>query len=723
MGEYLIDAFRDSKKIILWKKEGAKNIFEERAFRASFYCENSAAASFALKKMGLNHYSCYKRNFMGTEKKVFHAFIEDIDNYERYIQGFERITNYNAIMYNADISPEQQLIHSMGIMPFSLIGGEGDEDPQMKTTEISLETDDDVQKAFDCKITRAEYNNRAFEGDEKNILNKLKEQFIDDDPDIITMQRAYLYFPYLMKRFWENRIEFEPNRIGKYDYEFKEGKSWHSYGMVSFKDRPVRLKGRLLLDTNTPIGRSCEVSGIMEMCRLSSGRFQNISSRSFGFVFQSSITRTLIEKGMLVPYKEKPVDRPMTVHEFAKSDRYGHRYDPKPGLYTNVIEIDFASMYPWIIYNYNISADTLLSQKSPLRKVPGTGITISDCSKGIIPLSIKSFLDKRMECKRNPTTINNKRSDALKAVLVSSYGYLRFREFKLGLGSAHMAIGAYSRELLLETAIESEKRGYRVINGVVDSLYLQYDMRCEKTLQDLLSCVSQRTKIPLELKSYYKWMVMLPSINDMRRRVCTRYYGLDEKGEFKARGIMLRRKGFPLYARLFQQTLLEKLREIEDENGMRYIMPACMKMIRKWKEGIRSAKKEHLIFTVIIGKEEYSKNIPQKQVLAYYRKKGLMIRPGQQASYIRTEKGAVVPEEYKGNVDIEHYASLLVSAAYELFQPFGADKKELWEYTRKERQARIMEYEPLPPGFEPGSGPPQGPMISDYTMGAYPKSR
>jgi DNA polymerase, archaea type len=533
MKEYIIDVFRDEGKIIIWKKKGNETIFEKRAFIGSFYCDYNHISLYALNKLRLKFYYCIKNNFLGTKKKLYHSFIENIDYYEKYIIEFEKITDYKVALYNADINPEQQFMINNQINPFmrtDVLGNDSlEEDPPLLLLKIEIDSYGDVQSSFDNNIKKIIFDEEIIEGCEEYILKNFITKFSEKDPDIISIYRGYLYFPYLMHRFKENNIEFNPNRIGKYEYEFKEGKPWFSYGAVHFKDRPIRLKGRLLLDTNTSIGRSCDVSGIIELCRLSGTRFQNICSRSFGFVFQQKIVRTLNENNMLIPYKEKPVDKPMTFHEFMKSDRYGHRYDPKPGFYKNIIEIDFASMYPWIIYEYNISADTILSSISPLRQVPGLQMTISDIKKGIIPQSIKPFLDKRMEYKKNPSTINNMRVDALKGVLVSSYGYLRFREFKLGLGSAHMAIGAYSRELLLETARIAEEYGYRIINGVVDSLYLQFDVYSEEKIRVFLDEAKRKTRIPIELKAVYKWMIILSSISDIRRKVSTRYFGLTKK--------------------------------------------------------------------------------------------------------------------------------------------------------------------------------------------------
>ncbi|MFT4309185.1 MAG: DNA polymerase domain-containing protein [Candidatus Woesearchaeota archaeon] len=696
MKEFLIDVFREKNHIVLWKKKGLNNSLQKRRFVASFYTDQNKESEYALKRLGLPYYKCAMNDFMGRKKKVFHAFIENIDCYEEYIRRFESITNYKMQLYNADISPEEEFMLKNNIFPFTNTNDNNEyfieEDPELTNTVIELVSSGDIQSSFNNQIKKIILDDRVISGDEKEVLTTFKDEFTRIDPDIIIIERAYLYFPYIMHRFKENNILFEPNRIGEYNHEYKEGRAWHSYGLVIYKDRPIRLKGRLLIDTNTAIGRSSDISGIIELCRMSGARFQNIVSRSFGFVFQQKIIRTLYQNNMLVPYKEKPVDTPMKVSEYIKSDRYGHRMDPKPGFYNNIIEIDFASMYPWIIYYYNISADTLLSNKSPLRRVPGLSIMISDYNMGIIPLSIKPFLDKRMEYKKNPTTINNKRSEALKAVLVSSYGYLRFREFKLGLGVAHMTIGAYSRELLLDTKEIAEEQGYKAINGVVDSLYLQYKEYSEQKIRGLLSEATKRTMIPLELKSVYEWMIILPSIADNRRRVSTRYYGLKKTGEYKIRGLMLRSKGHPPYARMIQQSLIESMKGIRKRNDIQEHFPKLTRILREAIKKLYTIKHEKLVYTRIIGREEYAKNTSIRQALNDYRKRGIKLYPGQKIRYIITNKGAVMPTEKNLIIDYEHYKKILIKSLYEIMQPFNITIKDIIAMTQDDKQTRLEDY-------------------------------
>ena len=66
-----------------------------------------------------------------------------------------------------------------------------------------------------------------------------------------------------------------------------------------------------------------------------------------------------MEDGVLVPWKKNRPEDTKTAWELMMADRGGLYLDSKPGLYTDVIELDFASLFPSIIATRNISPETL----------------------------------------------------------------------------------------------------------------------------------------------------------------------------------------------------------------------------------------------------------------------------------------------------------------------------------------------------------------------------
>jgi DNA polymerase-2 len=400
----------------------------------------------------------------------------------------------------------------------------------------------------------------------------------------------------------------------------------------------------------------------------------------------------MIKNDMLVPYKEKPVDRPLPLSLLLKSDRAGHTFDAKVGFHKNVAEVDFSSMFPWIMHNKNVSADAMMCSEGPFEQVPGLPIKISHKFKGLVPLALKPILDRRMFYKRNPTTLNRKRAEALKYVLVTAYGYLRFREFKLGIASSHMATCAYAREILLQAAGLAEEKGFEVVHGIIDSMYLKRKDLSEEEVRELCREIEQLTGIPVSFEGLFKWIVFLPSINDAYRPLPARYFGAYAFGGVKARGIEVRQKNVPELVKKFQEKVLEEMSLHSTKKEIVEKVPDFCSMLREIISNLDNADASLLSCRVNVSKTSYANDIPQKRVIQRLKKKGIPVLPGQRLQFIFSRRGVVLLEEYKGNPDREYYARLLVRSLFVLLQPLGISVELIEELTGKEKQTRLPDF-------------------------------
>ena len=134
----------------------------------------------------------------------------------------------------------------------------------------------------------------------------------------------------------------------------------HSYGQVIRKDAYFPLNGRLHLDLDASfIVREGGILGLFELSRHSRQSPQDISRLSPGSVISAIQMRIAMEDGVLVPWKKNRAEDTKTAWELLATDRGGLYLDSKPGVYTDVIELDFASLFPSIIATRNISPETL----------------------------------------------------------------------------------------------------------------------------------------------------------------------------------------------------------------------------------------------------------------------------------------------------------------------------------------------------------------------------
>ena len=137
-------------------------------------------------------------------------------------------------------------------------------------------------------------------------------------------------------------------------------KSYWSYGKVNHKDGALIPEGRVLIDTArsfvyTEGGRK----GVLIASRLS-GLSPNLTSRfTPGTLISSYEVFEALRRGIAVPFRKRDAESIRNITELKASDKGGMIFQPEPGVYEKVHQIDFTSLYPSIIVKYNLSPETL----------------------------------------------------------------------------------------------------------------------------------------------------------------------------------------------------------------------------------------------------------------------------------------------------------------------------------------------------------------------------
>ena len=151
----------------------------------------------------------------------------------------------------------------------------------------------------------------------------------------------------------------------------------------------------------------------------------------------------------------------------------GHVLEPIPGLYANVVVLDFKSLYPSLIRTFEID---------PLNLVrPESGVTADDPivapsgaaflrRKAILGALLDELMPQREEARRTGDAV---KSHAIKILMNSFYGVLgtpacRFYDPRLA-----NAITGFGREMLLWCQGRIERQGRRVLYGDTDSLFVE----------------------------------------------------------------------------------------------------------------------------------------------------------------------------------------------------------------------------------------------------------
>jgi len=123
-----------------------------------------------------------------------------------------------------------------------------------------------------------------------------------------------------------------------------------------------------------------------------SGLSPNLTSRFTPCTLISSYeVFEALRRGVAVPFRKRDAEAVRNISDLKASDKGGMMFQPEPGVYEKVHEIDFTSLYPSIIVKYNLSPETI--ERPEL--------------KGFLSTVLSSLLSLRIETKRlkRPTQI------------------------------------------------------------------------------------------------------------------------------------------------------------------------------------------------------------------------------------------------------------------------------------------------------------------------------
>jgi DNA polymerase elongation subunit (family B) len=279
------------------------------------------------------------------------------------------------------------------------------------------------------------------------------------------------------------------------------------------------------------------------------------------------------------------------------------------------------------------------------------------------------------------------------------FGYLSYRNAKFGKIDSHIAVCALARKTLVEAMRVSEYNGFRVVHGIVDSLWLEKKNATESDYKELRARIEDETKFKLAFEGIYKWVVFLPSKTYPGKQVANRYFGVfEETGEIKARGIEIRRRDAPLYLKKCQKEILEELAKCDNEQELRICArERCVEIFERYALDLETHRVPP---TELLIKRRLSKNPGEYSsarqlsvnAASHLERHGLALKAGQSVSYVITRyKSSGVdrslPEELVvGDSNLEYdskrYVELLADACATVLSPLGVTKEELLTRSR-----------------------------------------
>ncbi len=545
--------------------------------------------------------------------------------------------------------------------------------------------------------------------DEVDILKSLEREIQYFDPDIIVTDNGDSFlFPYLFQRanYHQVKLSFSRDNSALWIPE-SEGKSYWAYNRVLYRVPPVYLRGRLHFDKHTCYFYSDSgYEGVIEGSRISGLPPQKLARASIGTINAATQYITAFKQDILIPERKLHFQDFRSVYDIYLLDRGGLIFQPQPGIYENIAELDFSSMYPMIMINNNISPETLCTtEKCPYNhqycaSVPELSYRFCKKEIGIVPMALKPIIDKRLAYKKlmpysDVPQKYNRIQTTLKGVLVSCFGYLGFKNARFGRYEAHAAVTAFARETLLKTKEIAETMGFEIIHGIVDSVWIKPkdEFVLEKVL-DFAKRVSEETKIPMDYNGRYRWFVIPSSMTVDELAPINHYWGVFENGRVKVRGLATRRHDSCNYIERFQNEVIQFMSKANS-------MPEFMDRVRKSRDilnlYIRNLRRRKVPIEDLIITHRLSRNlddykvfsrglIAAKKLLLY----GKKLNPGQKVKYVIVNNSAKYPIDRVTPIELlddftvydpEPYVKMLEKALDGLFPSYV--RNMVWSDTKQ----------------------------------------
>ncbi|NHI91389.1 MAG: DNA-directed DNA polymerase I [Candidatus Lokiarchaeota archaeon] len=362
---------------------------------------------------------------------------------------------------------------------------------------------------------------------------------------------------------------------------------------------------------------------------------------------------------------------------------------PTPGIFFDVVVLDFASLYPSIIKQYNLSYETIncIHKDCQANEMPGTNYYVCTKNIGLMSLIIGLLKDLRVKWFKPKTKDKNLSEKqrrifdvtqyALKVIVNASYGVFGAQMFPLYCPPMAESVTAGGRYAIQQTIKRSEDLGVKVLYGDTDSVFLLHPSKDQ--IKELINWVKNELKIDLEVEKTYRYT----ALSDRKKN----YFGVYKDGRVDVKGLSGKKSNTPLFIQRAFYKMLEILSEVKKEEDFETAKDKITKLIKHVLKKLKARRYtlEELAFRTALTKklEDYRKTTPQHVKAARLLEENFPNRkiiPGDFISYIKTrDEVGVKPIETASVNDIDYntYKKAIESIFEQVLDALGIDFNEL----------------------------------------------
>lgn len=477
--------------------------------------------------------------------------------------------------------------------------------------------------------------------------------------------------------------------LGKEKYQHEEEIHEMEYNILSW----YNLKDSLLTLELSKFNNSLVWNLIILLCRITKMPIHDMVRYQISTWIQNIFYYEHRQKKYLIPRKEEISELKPGGYSKSTVDGKGFKgayvIPPTPGIHYDVVVMDFSSLYPTIIKEYNLSYDTVQCPHEECRDNMLKGIPYHVCSKkmGIFAYVVGFLRDIRVKYfkpKSKDESLSEKRRDyyttiqqALKVFINGSYGVFGSRNFPLfclPVAESTTGIGQYSIKKTIEKA---ESMGVDVLYGDTDSVFLANPS--EEQMEKISQWSKEELDLDLEEEKTYQFL----ALSERKKN----YIGIYKDSNYvDMKGLLAKKRNTPEFIKKIFSELIAILKNITNDKEFKESRDKIVAIVR---ENLRKIGKEgafdledYAINTAITKSLDKYKVTPQHvaAALELIEYTGKEYQKGEVISYVKTKtsNGAKATEIAKlQEIDVKKYRELLKSALEQVLDALGITWQEI----------------------------------------------
>ncbi|MDP6642234.1 MAG: DNA-directed DNA polymerase [Candidatus Nanoarchaeia archaeon] len=380
---------------------------------------------------------------------------------------------------------------------------------------------------------------------------------------------------------------------------------------------------------------------IFELCRLLGQTPHDVCRTGYGQLIESYLLRKAKDFNEIAPNKPSGS---MIGRRRLDSYQGAFVFQPKPGLYDDLVVFDFKSLYPSVIVSHNIDPSSLTKSKKDSYKTPDifegdkkVNYYFSHKEEALVPYVIKELILRRNRIREilkenKDDKILDARSKALKIAANAAYGMFGFFGARWYSKECAAAITAYGRDYIKNVIEKSEKEGFNVIYSDTDSIVIVLDKKSKEDVLIFMNKINRElpSLMEIELEDFYKKGIFVTKKGESSGAK-KKYALISQDNSMKIRGFETVRRDWSYLAKNTQMKVLEIiLKENSIEKAFEYAKKV-IDDVRKKKIPIKD-----MVIRTQLKKDisDYENIGPHVKVAERMKNKGMSISIGTMINYV-----------------------------------------------------------------------------------------